>query len=134
MLKLVLFGLLLAPSAAAQSFNVDVGNATSLPSGSYGAAALSPGFWNWQLTLDRSDIKEVHGAPTDVDLYLGFGCPATFACTDPSLVGQEALLMVDGHNCGQVNAFFDQLANGQYLVYTYVFMSCHFMAPQSSRS
>ena len=130
MRKLLLFGFILAPKATAQSFNVDVGPAGTLPSATYGAAALSPGFWNWQLTLDRFDLKDVHGAPTIVDLYLGFGCPGTFVCTDPGLTGQDSRLMEDGHWCNPVNAFFDQLANGQYLVYTYVFMSCDFMTPQ----
>jgi len=122
--------MLLCGAAGAQSFNVDVGDAASLPSASYGAAALSPGSWNWQLTLDRFDIQDVHGTTTAVDLYLGFGCPGTFSCDLPSTTGDDGRLMDDGHLCGQVNGFFDQLANGRYLVYTYVLVACGTAPPQ----
>lgn len=37
----------MAPIAAAQSFNIDVGDdGSQLPSASYGAAAQQPGVWN----------------------------------------------------------------------------------------
>lgn len=123
-LRATAFALVLsAAPLCAQSFNLDFSEATSPPSSSYGGAGLA-GHWN-ALRADNNIhyfLKDLAGNPTFVDFYQ-FGGFAGFQSSDPSVSGDDALLMNDGlitHNPNLDSCFyFNGLQPGTYEVITY---------------
>ena len=107
----------------AQSFNLDFGESTAHPSSSYAAAGLA-GFWN-AIRADPSTyyvLQDVTGATTNVQFHQ-YGGTALIASGDPSVTGDDALLMDDGlitYNPGLDSCFyFDGLVPGVYELITY---------------
>ncbi len=124
--------LLPAPSALGQSINIDFGQPDAGPSSTYGGAGR-PGVWNsieGQHTPFRDpqviyDLVDVHGNPTGVTLHQ-FGGTDLIAAADPSVSGDDAILMNDALVTHTTNLesclFINGLANGTYEVITYAWM------------
>lgn len=113
---------------AAQSINVDFGEPSAGPPSSYGAAGL-PGYWN-AIHGDGTDVtlKDLSGATTSVHFYQS-GASAPYLENDPSLSGDDALLMKDGvitHTFGtDACFFFSGLQSGTYELITYAWRANH---------
>ena len=79
-------------------------------------------FWDPQVIYD---LVDVHGNPTGVTLYQ-FGGTDVIAATDPSVGGDDAILLNDALVTQTTNLesclFIDGLANGTYEVITYAWM------------
>ncbi|MDP6539236.1 MAG: hypothetical protein QF903_03125 [Planctomycetota bacterium] len=122
--------LLVAPaSAAAQEFNLDVGDATTfgIPSSAYGAAAGQAGEWfslnggpPYAFTLD-----DVHGTTTSVvtDCQVMGNGLGDYSSDNALTSGDDELLMDDLQDVGGVGSTaiwtFSGLAPGAYNVFTY---------------
>jgi hypothetical protein len=108
---------------SAQSFNLDFGEAANTPSPSYAAAGL-PGYWNglradsW-LTYNLLDLS---GNPTNVT-FSQAGAAGVITASDPSVTGDDSLLMNDGiitYTFGVDSCFyFNGLEPGTYELITY---------------
>lgn len=122
---------LLAASASAQSFNLDVGQNQSapLPSLAYGAAANQPGQWVSCPTSGGAPVilSDINNLPTGVTIQPvgGFG---DFFINNPSWVGDDANLMEDASDVGNASQggpgglitwTVTNLAAGKYSIYTY---------------
>lgn len=108
---------------SAQSLNLDFGEPLTGPSSNYGAAG-SPGFWN-AVRADNNvnyALKNLAGNVTGV-LFHQYGGTAVITSNDPSVSGDDALLMNDGittYNPGLDSCFyFNGLQPGTYEVITY---------------
>src|SRR4051812_33277686 len=78
----------------AQSFNIDIGNQTPLPSATFGAAAAQPGSWNaWTPSLGPMNLVDLSGATTTVTATrtAGFGYDSMFDNT--GTLGDDGNLM-----------------------------------------
>lgn len=87
----------LALPVRAQSFNIDFGDAVSLPSTSYAAVGL-PGLWNpadFQITAP-SFLTDVSGGFTGVWIYSEHGPRDSFRIPDPLTSGNDEALIDDG--------------------------------------
>ena len=113
---------LAAPAASAQSFNLAVGSAGSLPSNAYGAGAAQPGKW--------VAITSNPGAPTPVadvaNLATGvtvarLGGNGDFGASNPAWSGDDEMLMEEGADLGSGSMTWtiNGLAGGSYTIYTY---------------
>jgi hypothetical protein len=116
--------ILLAATAAAQSFNIDVGpTAGTNPTPAYGAGAGQPGFWSWEQPIPGSiqPVTTLTGGVSGVGLELQGGVGGMMF--DGAPAGDDGQLMDDGLNLGGVGAFadwkFHGLAADAYWVYTY---------------
>ena len=114
---------LLAASARAQSFNLDVGDNLILspaPSSSYGAAAGQPGFWNVVKTPYSVTLQNLDASPSSVTTAStgtsSFNMPV-FASNDD----QDLMYDVQDINqfSGTVTWTFSHLTDGDYHVITY---------------
>jgi hypothetical protein len=126
-----------APHAAAQSFNVDFGDAAQGPPPTYAAAGLA-GRWNSiplpHTTSNPGPVpQDVHlvdldGNPTNVGLHQ-YGGTELLAVDDPTISGDDALLLEDGlvtHSIAvKTCLYFNGLENGTYEVLTYAWMPAH---------
>jgi hypothetical protein len=107
----------------AQSFNLDFGESANAPASSYGGAGLA-GAWNAVRADNNAHyfLNDLAGNSTFVVFYQ-FGGVAGFTATDPSVSGDDALLMNDGlitHNPNLDSCFyFNGLQPGTYEVITY---------------
>jgi hypothetical protein len=113
-----------APPAAAQSINVDFGDAGDAPSAAYGAAGLA-GVWNEIGHLpdfERADLVGLDGAPIAARIY-GFGPDAVFSSDDAATAGDDDALVDDmliGLNDPvDVCIWIENLVNGDYVVTLY---------------
>lgn len=120
----------------AQSFNVDAssfGSLSSLPPATYAGPALSPGAWNnFSSPVSSANLLAVDGTSTTVYIDNTIGCPAgPQYCDDPGTSSPDDLLLDDFHMCdaSSTDWGFNNLANGQYVVYTIVFRPCASPAP-----
>jgi hypothetical protein len=114
---------------SAQSFNIDFGEPTAGPSAGYAAAGL-PGYWNaihgdsW-ITYALNDVA---GNATNVQFQQA-GAFGLIAENDPSLSGDDALLMNDGlitYTYGVDCCFyFNGLEPGVYELITYAWRPNH---------
>jgi len=116
------FTICVAPISA-QSFNLDFGEPLAGPSSSYGAAGL-PGHWN-SIRAEPSTnylLADLAGNPTSVQFHQ-YGGTALIASSDPSVSGDDALLLNDGlitYNPALDSCFyFNGLAPGTYELITY---------------
>ena len=112
-----------AAPVTAQDFNLDFGEPGVHPSSSYAAAGLA-GYWN-AIRAEPStyyNLLDIHGAATNVQFHQ-YGGTALVASSDPSVTGDDALLMDDGlitYNPGLDSCFyFDNLVPGVYELITY---------------
>ncbi len=117
---------LLAGSAGAQSFNVDLGSPTSVagvPAPTYGAAAGQPGVWNalGATTSFGGGIVDLAGMPTGVTVSPLSPNPANFYFNNAQTTGNDQALLDDLCNLNGQTFVFSGLANGFYRVYTYAF-------------
>ena len=108
---------------AAQSFNVDFGEVADAVPATYAGAGLA-GYWN-QLRGEPNVhyfLKDLAGVTTGVQLHQ-YGGTALIASSDPSVTGDDALLMNDGlvtYNPSLDSCFyFNGLAAGTYELITY---------------
>jgi hypothetical protein len=112
-----------AAPLAAQSFNLDYGQPTSPPSSSYGAAGL-PGYWNAIEGVTWVDyvLSDRHGNPTSVH-FSQSGAAGILTASDPSVAGDDALLLEDGlitYDSSVDSCFyFNGLDSGTYELITY---------------
>jgi hypothetical protein len=122
----------MSPIAAAQSFNVDVGDdGSQLPSSSYGAAAQQPGVWNamptppWNATDAHSgNLVDVDGNATSVHVdafaYSGLGGSDIGITTMPGEIGRLLLDGIGGASLyNEVHFTITGLLPGAYEVWTY---------------
>jgi hypothetical protein len=110
-------------SLSAQSFNLDFGEPTATPSSGYAAAGLA-GYWNGIRADNGSavNLKDLSGATTSVTFWQS-GAAGAIAANDPSVTGDDALLMNDGiitYTFGVDSCFyFNNLQPGTYELTTY---------------
>ncbi len=122
----------LAPGAAAQSFNIDVGDdGSQLPSASYGAAAQQPGAWNampvpaWNsVDAHSGNLVDVDGhvTPVRVDAFAnsGLGGADIGIYTMPGEIGRLLLDGIGGASIyNEVHFTVTGLLPGAYEVWTY---------------
>lgn len=123
--------LLLAPSAAAQSFNVDFGTLSSppVPSAAYGAAAGQPGLWNpIDVTVVNPPLLSLGGAVTPVTLTRSNLFTIDYFFNNALTLGDDGALMDDGESIGGPAVWtFSHLSAGDYSLYTYAWASDSFM-------
>ena len=115
----------LAPTAAAQSFNLDVGLANAVPTATFGAAAAQPGTWN---SVSRTtgatpiSLLDLAGAPTSVTFARTAGGGTDFSFNNAGTSGDDELLLDDAEfptsSTGSTWTIAG-LAAGTYDVYTY---------------
>lgn len=118
--------LVTATSAMAQSFNVDINTSLTAspgfgaPSVAFGAAAGQAGFWNAMTgtVLGPLVLNDLGNNPTGVTLTRNVGGGGNFAFNNANTSGDHQLLLDDGYD-GAVTHTFNNLAAGQYQVYTY---------------
>jgi hypothetical protein len=118
-----------AAPLAAQNFNLDYGEPNVVPSSTYAGAGL-PGYWNGI----RADLPNVYtlydlsGSPTAVTFWQT-GAAGAIAENDPSVTGDDALLMNDGiitYTQGVDSCFyFNNLQPGTYELITYAWRPNH---------
>jgi hypothetical protein len=111
-----------AAPLSAQSFNLDFGQPTAGPSSSYAAAGL-PGYWNAiQASSGNYVLRDLAGSLTNI-VFWQAGAAGVIAASDPSVSGDDALLMNDGlitYNPGVDSCFyFNGLQPGTYELITY---------------
>jgi hypothetical protein len=112
-----------AAPLSAQSFNLDFGQPGAVPASSYAAAGL-PGYWNGIQATASIDyvLKDLGGNTTNVH-FSQAGAAGLIAASDPSLGGDDALLMDDGlitYTFGVDSCFyFYGLQPGVYELITY---------------
>lgn len=122
---------LLASSAAAQSFNIDVANLSGSPAATYGAASGQVGIWN-VLTggpagYSAATINDLSGAATAIDLTVtavgnGLG---DFSFNNAGTFGDDEFLMDDLQDVGNGGTpsstiwKFTGMANSNYQFYVY---------------
>ncbi len=126
--QLAFFFALLSGRAAAQSFNVDLGDA-AVPSRTYGGAAGQPGLWN--VVLPASEGEEGSQALLDLGAERSavrvaqWGVSAWTQCP-AGLMGDAKGLLEDAALSlkGTQRWSFHGLRDGDYLVYTYAWPGC----------
>ncbi len=107
---------LAAASATAQSLNIDVGNASPLPSSTYGGAAPSAGVWNSYIGGATGGLLNLAGAPTAVGISGTGGFLAGF--NDPLTLGDDDALLDDYLAIPFIETYtVSGLAAGAYNVY-----------------
>lgn len=121
----------LCAPASAQSFNIDFGPAGTEPASTYSAAGL-PGTWN-SLQIPHTSpssapsafdefLVDLGGNATNVRVHQ-FGGMSLMSEQDPSVTGDDALLLTDGQVTFSPSLetclFFNNLENGMYEVITY---------------
>lgn len=128
LLTLVSLALCAAPLSA-QSFNLDFGQPNSTPSSSYAAAGLA-GFWNGIQATGGTvyNLKDTSGQATSVQFWQT-GAAGLIAENDPSVTGDDALLMHDGlitYTYGTDSCFYySGLEPGVYELITYAWRPNH---------
>jgi hypothetical protein len=108
---------LLAPAAAAQSINIDVGAWLSPPSAAYGAAAAQVGAWNDVIDNGPLTLVDLTGTATAADVW-ALGGNFSFNANHPATFGDDEALL-DDLTDGAFTFIFNGLNDGNYDVYTY---------------
>lgn len=119
----------LSVSSRAQSFNIDGGFGTPVPSASYGAAAGQPGTWNAYVFPSPNALLDLQGQPTSVLCAITTSHPAGDFVNWPGVTGDAAALLNDwigadnqfGADVARIDVVFSNLANGAYEVFTYAY-------------
>jgi hypothetical protein len=123
--------LLVCGSAAAQSFNVDLGTNTTypLPAPTYGAAASQPGPWvNGGTTSPVAALTDINGVVTAAALTFSVTGTGINANTY-GLTGDDQMLLCDLIDmAGNCTFTFTNLQAGDYALYTYAWASDNNMA------
>jgi len=112
--------LCLVGTCAAQSFNIDIGNATPTPSSSFGAASGQTGVWNTYLGGTLGGLLDTGGNATGVSMS---GTSGGFlgSFSDPTTLGDDDALMDDGMLIPVFETYtVSGLAAGNYSIYYYV--------------
>ena len=116
----------LTTTAAAQSFNVDVGANLIIypvPSATYGGAAAQPGVWNASISPYSTSLVRLDGSASAVTT----SSTATGAYGWPfgPITGDDYNLVADMQDLGSSMVpytwTFSNLQDGSYVVYTYAF-------------
>lgn len=115
---------LLASPAAAQSFNIDVGDNLIIfpvPTPTYGGAASQPGVWNASIHPYSTALVDLSGAPTGVTTSSNNS--TSFNYFPSTLTGEDRNFMIDIQTLSTVGGpwtwTFNGLLNGDYVLYTY---------------
>ncbi|MCY2959149.1 MAG: hypothetical protein NTY35_03205 [Planctomycetota bacterium] len=128
--RITLLVLVLAPCAAAQSFNVDFASLSNppVPSSAYGAAAGQPGHWNViDVTVVNPPLLGLGGAATAITLTRSNLMTIDFGFDSVMTQGDDGALMDDGESIGGPAVWtFSHLSAGDYAVYTYAWASDSF--------
>jgi len=110
--------------AAAQSFNVDVGDNTILypvPSDSYAGAASQTGRWTASITPYNTTLKNLDGSTSSVTT--SSTTPSSYNHFPSTLTGEDRSFMVDIQSLsstgGPYTWTFNGLSSGDYTLYTY---------------
>jgi hypothetical protein len=111
--------------ARSQSFNVDFEPAVATygqPTTTYGAAALSPGYWNPVSQGSGTSLVATSGAPTGVSLANNAVSDAYWSQNWPGTTGNDQALLDDFEHPDDylITWTFSGLATGNYEVYTIV--------------
>jgi len=125
----LLLGGLVAASASAQSFNINLGPAGGpTPASDYGAAAGQPGQWLTLPALHNTttfNLTDTGGAVTPVSLWQyggtqlrSFDDPLTLAADDALMDEYQITFTPSLETC----LFFNNLQNGEYDVWIYAMM------------
>jgi hypothetical protein len=116
---------LASATAAAQSFNVDIGNGLGVPAATFGGAADRPGTWN-AITgtgLGPFPLVNLSGAATSATVTRSTGTGGGFFFNNANTTGDFQALLDDGHDVGGTGAMvtytISGLAAGDYTVYAY---------------
>ena len=127
----------LAAGASAQSFNIDVGQAGSVPPPATYAGAGEAGVWNSVTaahitpftpgpTPQDDLLVDLDGNPTGVGFHQFGGMDLVTDAMDPSVTGDDATLLNDylaTHSATLENCMYlNGLQNGTYEVITYAWM------------
>lgn len=106
----------LGADAAAQSMNIDVGNATPVPSSAYGGPAGSAGVWNQYTGGALAGLLDLSGNATGVSIAGTGGFLAGF--NDPLTLGDDGALLDDYLNITFIETYtFSGLSAGAYDIY-----------------
>ncbi|HEV8113608.1 MAG TPA: hypothetical protein VGR31_12605 [Planctomycetota bacterium] len=114
---------LCAAPLSAQNFNLDFGEPANQPPATY-AAAAGPGYWNSIRAENGHDypLRDLAGNATGVHVFTS-GSAAPITSTDPSVTGDDALLMNDGtityDSSFGSNFYVEGLAPGTYDLIVY---------------
>jgi hypothetical protein len=123
---IVLAASLAASGASAAPINIDFGAAFGTPSSSFGAAAITPGFWNQidPTVSSPNAILDILGASPGVTLTISAG-EGLFSNNDPSTTGDVQALLDDELDVlpstlgGSATITVSGLVAGEHIVYTY---------------
>jgi len=126
-IRLLIACSLIASSAGAQSFNLDFGQADTVPPASY-AAAGGEGLWIGLVAPHASttfNLLDVDGIITDVSVRQ-LGGTQTLTVDDPTVIGEDALLLEDYlvtfSAAVETCLFFENLEPDVYEVLIYAWM------------
>jgi hypothetical protein len=109
----------LSCGAIAQSFNIDVGNATPTPANAYGAGSGQTGFWNTYIGGTLPSLINTSGSATGVSMTGTGGFLGSY--NDPGTFGDDEALIDDLLSVPFLETYtINGLAPGNYNVYTYV--------------
>ncbi len=123
----------LAGQVSAQSFNIEVGSANTVPSNLFGAAAASPGTWNAVNagTAASITLKNLDGSNSAVTMTHSTA-GSFFSNNNANLTGNYSNLLSDVQaHTSPITYSFTGLQPGQYNIYTYAvdvqssFNACH---------
>jgi len=114
----------IALPSRSQSINVDFEptNPTfGQPSTAYGAAALSPGYWNPVSASPASSLVATNGAPTGVSLTTNSTLDGYWQTNWSGTTGNDQALLDDyNHPDDNVTWTFSGLASGNYQIYAII--------------
>jgi hypothetical protein len=111
--------LVLAPAAAAQSFNIDCTDQIGVPPSTYAGAANQTGPWNMVSRNGPYNLTDTSGALTGASVW-ALGGNFGFFFDNPLTTGADGDLL-DDITAGPFTYIFSGLADGNYDVYTYAF-------------
>ncbi|MBL8858971.1 MAG: hypothetical protein JNL28_10730 [Planctomycetes bacterium] len=124
MMRTLILLALLSSTAAAQSFNIDVGSNLIIfpvPVSSYAGAAAQPGVWNSLPSPFSGTLADLNGAPTSVTTTSTQS--SSYNHFPSTLTGDDYNLMVDIQSLpvigGPWSWTFNGLQDGNYTLYTY---------------
>jgi len=125
-MKILAALLVLSTTAAAQSFNVDVGANLVIypvPQSTYGGAANQPGLWNASISPYNTSLANLDGSASIVTT--SSTSAGAYGWPFGPLTGDDLNLMNDMQDLGSLQTpytwTFSNLQDGDYTVYTYAF-------------
>jgi hypothetical protein len=109
-----------ASSAAAQNFNIDIGDPLgAVPANTYGAAAAQPGEWNAISAGTSAPLVDLGGLLTSVNLNMGPNS-FDFAFDNALTTGDDQALLDDAADVFPSDTYtITGLADGNYEIFTY---------------